>query len=59
MMRWGLVPFWAHGEPPKRSTVNATVERMETASAYRVPWTRGQRCMLPARRSLLIQVEAP
>src|SRR5690348_13411892 len=30
MMRWGLVPFFAHDEPPKYSTINATIERIET-----------------------------
>ncbi len=48
MMRWGLIPFFAQGEPPKYSTFNATVERIETGPAWRGPWRRGQRCILPA-----------
>lgn len=48
MMRWGLIPFWAHGTAPKYSTINATIERFETAPAFRGPWSRGQRCIVPA-----------
>lgn len=47
MMRWGLIPSWARGVPPSYSTFNATVERLDTASAWRDPWRRGQRCILP------------
>jgi putative SOS response-associated peptidase YedK len=45
MMRWGLIPFFAHGEPPKYSTINARIETVETAPSYRGPWKRGQRCL--------------
>jgi putative SOS response-associated peptidase YedK len=45
MMRWGLIPFWARGVALKASTINATVERMETAPSYRDAWQRGQRCI--------------
>jgi putative SOS response-associated peptidase YedK len=45
MMRWGLVPFFAKGVPPKYSTINARVETVETAASYRGPWKRGQRCI--------------
>jgi putative SOS response-associated peptidase YedK len=48
MMRWGLVPFFARGVPPKYSTINARIESIETSPAYRGPWMRGQRCVLPA-----------
>jgi putative SOS response-associated peptidase YedK len=44
-MRWGLIPFFAHGEPPKYSTINARIETVETAASYRGPWKRGQRCL--------------
>ena len=47
-LRWGLVPFFAHGVPPKYSTINARVETIESAASYRGPWKRGQRCLLPA-----------
>lgn len=46
-MRWGLVPFWAKGAPPDYSTVNATIERLELAPAWRGPWKKGQRCIMP------------
>ncbi len=45
-MRWGLVPWWRRGVPLKASTINATVERIEDAPAYRDAWRRAQRCIL-------------
>jgi len=48
-MRWGLIPFFAKGEPPKYSTINARIETVETAASYRGPWKRGQRCLQVAR----------
>ncbi len=48
MMRWGLVPYFARGVPPKYSTINATIERLQEGSAWRAPWQRAQRCVLPA-----------
>jgi putative SOS response-associated peptidase YedK len=43
--RWGLVPFFARGEPPKYSTINARIETFETAASYRGPWKRVQRAL--------------
>jgi putative SOS response-associated peptidase YedK len=48
MLRWGLVPFFAHGVPPKFSTINARIETLESAASWRGPWKRAQRCLLPA-----------
>jgi putative SOS response-associated peptidase YedK len=48
MMRWGLIPFFARGVAPRYSTINARIESIETAPAYRGPWKRAQRCVLPA-----------
>ncbi len=48
MMRWGLIPFFAHGAPPAYATINATVEKIESGPCWRGPWKRGQRCILPA-----------
>lgn len=48
MLRWGLVPFFAKGELPKYSTINATIERLENGPYWRGPWKRAQRCILPA-----------
>lgn len=47
MMRWGLIPSFAHGEPPRFATINATLERIETGPCWRGPWKRAQRCILP------------
>jgi len=48
MVRWGLIPSFAHGEPGKLSTVNARIETFETAASFRGAWKRGQRCLQPA-----------
>lgn len=48
-MRWGLIPFFAKGEPTKYSTINARLETLETAASYRGPWKRGQRCLQVAQ----------
>jgi putative SOS response-associated peptidase YedK len=45
MLRWGLVPFFARGVPPKFSTINARLESVETTASYRGAWQRGQRCI--------------
>jgi len=47
-MHWGLIPYWAKGIPPKFSTINATIEKLTEAASWRGPWTRGQRCIMPA-----------
>jgi putative SOS response-associated peptidase YedK len=47
MMRWGLIPYFAKGTPPNYSTINATIENLERGAAWRSPWSRGQRCMMP------------
>jgi len=47
-MRFGLIPSWLHGEQPKFSTINATVEKLVSAPSWRTPWKRGQRCLIPA-----------
>lgn len=48
-MRWGLIPFFAHGAAGKYSTINARVETVRTSPAYRSAWKRSQRCLVPAR----------
>lgn len=47
LMRWGLIPFFARGEQPKYSTINAMIEKLDSAPAWRGPWERGQRCIMP------------
>jgi putative SOS response-associated peptidase YedK len=39
LIRWGLIPFFARGVPPKYSTINARLETVETSPAYRGPPT--------------------
>jgi len=48
MVRWGLIPAFARGEPGKFATINARIETFEGAASYRGPWRRGQRCIQPA-----------
>ena len=48
-IRWGLIPFFAKGEPPKYSTINARSETVETAASYRGLWKRARRCLQVAR----------
>jgi putative SOS response-associated peptidase YedK len=48
MVRWGLIPSFAHGNPGKFSTINARVETVASAAAFRGAWKRGQRCIQPA-----------
>jgi putative SOS response-associated peptidase YedK len=48
MVRWGLIPSFAHGKPGKFSTINARIETFETAPCFRGAWQRRQRCIQPA-----------
>ncbi|HEY3851027.1 MAG TPA: SOS response-associated peptidase family protein, partial [Steroidobacteraceae bacterium] len=48
-LRWGLIPYFAKGVPPKYSTINARIETVQTAASHRGPWSRGQRCLVAAR----------
>jgi putative SOS response-associated peptidase YedK len=58
LMRWGLVPFFAKGIPPKYSTINARIETVQTAASYGGPWKRGQRCLQVAQGFYEWQVQA-
>jgi putative SOS response-associated peptidase YedK len=48
MMRWGLIPPFLKGVSPKYDTSNARLETLEAAPAFRDPWKKGQRCVIPA-----------
>lgn len=48
LMRWGLIPFFAHGVPGSYSTINARAETVASSPAYRGAWKRSQRCLIPA-----------
>lgn len=58
LLRWGLIPFFARGIPPKYSTINARIETLQTAPSYRGPWKRGQRCLVAARGFYEWQMQA-
>jgi putative SOS response-associated peptidase YedK len=57
-LRWGLIPFFAHGIPPKYSTINARIETVQTAASYRGPWKRNQRCLVIAQGFYEWQLQA-
>jgi putative SOS response-associated peptidase YedK len=48
LLRWGLIPSFARGVPGGYSMINARVETVTSSPAYRGPWKRAQRCILPA-----------
>jgi putative SOS response-associated peptidase YedK len=47
MIRWGLSPSWAEGQPTGDVTTYAEVDVVESSNIYRTPWLSGQRCILP------------
>jgi putative SOS response-associated peptidase YedK len=47
MMRWGLIPSWAEGQPTGAATECAEVDGLERSDIYRMSWRDGQRCILP------------
>jgi putative SOS response-associated peptidase YedK len=47
MIRWGLIPSWAEGEPTEVPTACADLDDIEQSNIYRMPWLAGQRCILP------------
>jgi putative SOS response-associated peptidase YedK len=47
MIRWGLIPSWAEGQPTGDVTTYAEVDVVESSNIYRTPWLSGQRCILP------------
>ena len=46
----GLIPWFADALPLKYSTNNARTEKIldGTSKAFRDPWQKGQRCLIPA-----------
>jgi len=47
MIRWGLIPSWAEGQPIADATACAEIDAIEGSNIYRMPWLSGQRCILP------------
>ncbi|HEY6451173.1 MAG TPA: SOS response-associated peptidase [Steroidobacteraceae bacterium] len=47
MMRWGLIPSWAEGEPVAAPPHSIASDRIERSDLHRMPWLNAQRCILP------------
>lgn len=48
LAEFGLLPFWSKERKIKYSTFNARSETVETASSFKTPWAKRQRCLVPA-----------
>lgn len=46
--QWGLIPHFATSPKLKYQTNNARSEELSQKPTYRMPWARGQRCIIPA-----------
>lgn len=46
--QWGLIPSFATQAKLSYSTFNARFEELTEKASYRLPWARGQRCIIPA-----------
>ncbi len=47
MMRWGLIPAWAHGDMSVGHWLRLSCATLEDSPLFRGPWLHGQRCILP------------
>ncbi len=47
MMRWGLIPAWAHGDACAGQWPHLSCQTLEDSPLLRAPWLNGQRCILP------------
>ena len=48
MLLWPLIPFWSKDGAVRFNTANAKGETVGEKPAYRGPWRRGMRCLIPA-----------
>lgn len=48
MLHWPLIPFWSKDGAQRFNTANAKGETVAEKPAYRGPWRRGRRCLIPA-----------
>lgn len=48
MMRWGIIPSWAKGEPTQQKAAQADIETLERSNLFRESWWQAKRCILPA-----------
>ena len=46
--QWGLIPWFAKEPRLKYPTNNARSEELAGKASYKLPWARGQRCIIPA-----------
>lgn len=46
--QWGLIPWFAKSPKLPYSTNNARSEELGAKASFKVPWARGQRCIIPA-----------
>ncbi len=47
MMRWGLIPAWAEGDPAAGQWLRLSCGALEGSPLFRGPWLHSQRCILP------------
>jgi putative SOS response-associated peptidase YedK len=47
VLRWGLIPYWAKDPKIGTQCINAMAETVATKPAFRDPFARGQRCIVP------------
>jgi putative SOS response-associated peptidase YedK len=45
--QWALVPWFAKSATLPYSTHNARYEELANKASYKLPWARGQRCIIP------------
>lgn len=46
--RWGLIPWFSKTADIKFATNNARSEELSEKASFKLPWARGQRCIIPA-----------
>lgn len=46
--RWGLIPWFSKTADIKYATNNARSEELAQKASFKLPWARGQRCIIPA-----------
>lgn len=47
MMRWGLIPAWAKGDPSAGEWLRQSSTDLEHSPLFRGPWLNSQRCIVP------------
>jgi putative SOS response-associated peptidase YedK len=46
--QWNLIPWFAKEPHLKFATCSARSEELSAKASYKLPWSRGQRCIIPA-----------